>query len=158
MDEPDNEAETLVQDIMTTLVLTVGTGVNVKDAARLMAKRAHGCLLVVEGDRAIGIITERDIVRQVVAEGADPSKIRVTDIMSTPLVTVPQTATALEAAERMSLFEIRRIVVVHEDGALAGLLTAGDLAKWLAKLKNFADPALNAIARTKKSGTGGPYR
>ena len=62
----------------------------------------------------------------------------------------------MDAAERMSAYGIRRIVVVHDDVALAGLLTAGDLAKWLAMMKGYSDSALNAIARLK-GGTGGPY-
>lgn len=142
---------------MAAKVLTVDAAATVKDAAVLMSKRAYGCVLVVENNHAIGIITERDIVRQIAAEGIDPSKVQAADIMSTPLVTVTVNATVMEAAERMSAYGIRRIVVVHEDGALAGLLTAGDLAKWLAKQKNYTDSALNAIARLKKGGTGGPY-
>lgn len=142
---------------MASSVLTVESTATVREAAVLMSKKAYGCVLVVEGDRAIGIITERDIVRQITAEGVDPSKVRAADIMSTPLVTIPVNSTVMEAAERMSAYGIRRIVVVNEDGALAGLLTAGDLAKWLAKQKNYSDSALNAIARLKKVGTGGQY-
>lgn len=143
---------------MTTLLLTVSPSMTVQDTAKLMAARAHGCVLVVEGNRAIGIITERDIVRQITAEDVDPSKVRAGDIMSTPLVTIPLGSAVSEAAEKMSAYGIRRIVVVREDGALAGLLTAGDIAKWLAKQKNYSDSALNAIARLKRTGTGGPYK
>lgn len=157
MEEPDDGSEPDVQEIMTANVITVDATATVKEAAVLMSKKAHGCVLVVEGNHAIGIITERDIVRQITAEGVDPSKVRAADIMSTPLVTIPVNSTILEAAERMIAFGIRRIVVVHEDGALAGLLTAGDLAKWLARQKGYSDSALNAIARLKKGGTGGPY-
>jgi len=155
--DPDEDLEPGVQEIMAASVLTVDARATVKDAAKLMSKKAYGCVLVVEGDRAIGIITERDIVRQIAAEGVDPSKVRAADIMSTPLVTVTLGSTIMEAAERMSAYGIRRIVVVHEDGGLAGLLTAGDLAKWLAKQKDYSDSALNAIARLKRVGTGGPY-
>ena len=157
MAEPDEDSEPDVQEIMTSSVLAVSATATVKEAAMLMSKKAYGCVLVVEHDHAIGIITERDIVRQIVAEGVDPSKVRAADIMSTPLVTIGTNSTAMEAAELMSAYGIRRIVVVHENGALAGLLTAGDLAKWLAKQKNYSDSALNAIARLKKAGTGGPY-
>jgi CBS domain-containing protein len=155
--EPDDDSEPDVQEIMAANVLAVDAAATVKDAAVLMSKKAYGCVLVVEGNRAIGIITERDIVRKIAAEGIDPSKVRAADIMSTPLVTIPVNSTIMEAAERMSAYRIRRIVVVHEDGVLAGLLTAGDLAKWLAKQKDYSDSALNAIARLKKVGTGGPY-
>jgi CBS domain-containing protein len=155
--EPDDDSEPGVQEIMAASVLTVDATATVRDAAVLMSKKAYGCVLVVEGSHAIGIITERDIVRQITAEGVDPSKVRAADIMSTPLVTIPINSTIMEAAERMSEYGIRRIVVVQGNGALAGLLTAGDLAKWLAMQKSYSDSALNAIARLKKGGTGGPY-
>ncbi len=157
MADTEDESEAHVEEIMASSVLTVDALSPVKDAAVLMSKKAHGCVLVVEENRAIGIITDRDIVRQITAEGVDPSKVRAADIMSTPLVTIPVGATILEAAERMITYGIRRIVIVNEDGALAGLLTAGDLAKRLAKQKNYSDSALNAIARLKKVGPGGPY-
>ena len=156
MAEPDDDSEAEVREIMVESVLTVDPTATVKDAAVLMSKKARGCVLVVEGRHALGIITERDIVRQITAEGVDPSKVRAADIMSTPLVTIPIGSTMMDAAERMSAYGIRRIVVVHDDGALAGLLTAGDLAKWLAMLKGYSESALNAIARLK-GGTGGPY-
>ncbi len=157
MAEPDDDFEPDVQEVMAGSVLTVDPNATVRDAAVLMAKKAHGCVLVVEGKHVIGIVTERDIVRQIAAEGVDPSKAHAADIMSTPLVTIPVNSTVMEAAERMNAYGIRRIVVVHKDGALAGLLTAGDLAKWLALQKNYADAALDAIARVKKGPTGGPY-
>jgi CBS domain-containing protein len=155
--EPGDDSEPDVQEIMASSVLTVDATATVKEAAILMSKKAYGCVLVVEGKHAIGIITERDIVRQITAEGVDPSKVRAADIMSTPLVTIPVDSTVMEAAERMSAYGIRRIVIVYDNGALAGLLTAGDLARWLAMQKGYSDAALNAIARLKKGGTGGPY-
>ena len=157
MAETDEETEEGVEEIMVESVLTVEATATVRDAAVLMSKKEHGCVLVVEGKHALGIITERDIVRQITAEGVDPSKVRAADIMSAPLVTIPISSTIMEAAERMSAFGIRRIVVVHDNGTLAGLITAGDLARWLAMLKDYSDTALNAIARLKKAGTGGPY-
>jgi CBS domain-containing protein len=154
----EDDAEPEVQEIMTTRLLTVSPSMTVQETAKLMSERGHGCVLVVEGDRAIGIITERDIVRQITAEDVDPSKVSAGDIMSTPLVTIPVGSTVAEAAEKMSAYGIRRIVVVRQEGALAGLLTAGDIAKWLAKQKNYSDSALNAVARLKRTGTGGPYK
>ncbi len=143
---------------MVTDVHVVRTKTTVKEAAAVMAKEGHGCVIVVRADIAVGIVTERDIVHKVTSEGVDPSKIRVEDIMSTPLITVTPEVTIMEAAEKMSSFEIRRIVVVGDNGRLVGLLTAGDIARWLAKQKDYSDPALNAIARLKMSSTGGPYR
>ncbi len=150
--------ERLVGDIMVTDVHAVDVRTSVRDTARIMAKEGHGCVIVVTGDIAVGIVTERDIVHKVTSEGVDPSKVLIEDIMSTPLITTLPQATILEAAEKMSAYEIRRIVVVDENGRLLGLLTAGDIARWLAKQRAYADPALNAIARLKKSSSGGPYR
>ena len=154
----ESPEERLVGDIMVTDVHTVNTKTTVKDTAAVMAREGHGCVIVVRVDIAVGMVTERDIVHKVTGEGVDPSKIRVEDIMSSPLITISPEATIMEAAEKMSAFEIRRIVVVNEGGRLLGLLTAGDIARWLAKQKGYSDPALNAIARLKTSSTGGPYR
>ena len=78
--------------------------------------------------------------------------------MSTPLITVRATATIREVAEKMCVYEIRKMVVTDDQGRLVGLVTAGDLANWLAEQKNYSDPALNAIARLKMSCDNGPYR
>lgn len=156
LEDSDDEGP-MVGEMMAENVLTVGATESVREVAARMSKKAHGCVLVVEGKHAIGIITERDIVGKIASEGVDPSKVRAADIMSTPLVTIPVGSTVLDAAERMSAYGIRRIVVVDGAGALAGLLTAGDLAKWLARQKNYSDAESNAIARLKSDGTGGPY-
>ncbi len=158
MTEERAAGKSLVEDIMSTKVHSVDPSSSVKDVAQYMAKEGHGCVLVVSGQMAVGIITERDIVHKITAEGIDPRKIRASDIMSTPLVTISPEATIGEAAERMSSFGIRRIVVTDKSGGLLGLLTAGDLAKWLAEEKGYADATLNAIARLKSTGVGGPYR
>ncbi|HZW54705.1 MAG TPA: CBS domain-containing protein [Nitrososphaerales archaeon] len=148
----DNEIQ--VEEIMVRDVHTVDCESSVKETARLMADEGHGCVIVVRAQLAVGIVTERDIVHKITADAIDPSKVRVEDIMSAPVVTISYKATIGEAAEKMSVYEIRRIVVVNEHERMVGLLTAGDLAKWLAKQKNYADPTLNAIARLK---AGGPY-
>lgn len=157
MEQPIPTNETLVEEIMETDVHTVDCESTVKDAATVMAEEGHGCVIVIRDRTAVGIVTERDIVHKITADAIDPSKIRVEDIMSSPLVTISPKAEIRKAAERMSLYEIRRIVVADELGRMVGLLTAGDLAEWLAKQKNYSDPMLNAIARIKRVGTGGPY-
>jgi CBS domain-containing protein len=98
-------------------------------------------------------------VHKITAEGIDSSKVLIEDIMTTPLVTVGRKARVKEVAEKMSAFEIRRIVVVDESGMLVGPITTGDFAKWFARQRNFMDPMLNAIARVKaaKETSTGPY-
>jgi CBS domain-containing protein len=147
----------LVEDIMVHHVHVVQRGATAKDAASVMAGEGHGCVIVASGEYALGIVTERDIVQKITADGIDPSKIRVEDVMSSPLVTISPKASIREAAEKMSIYEVRKIVVTDELGRMIGLLTAGDLAKWLARKNNFSDPALNAIARLKTSAESSPY-
>lgn len=142
---------------MAKNVVTINREATVKEAASLMDRRKCSCLVVVQGDAAIGIATERDLVRKVLAAGVNPSKVLVSDVMSTPLVTIGAGSTVVEAADKMSEYLIRRLVVVDENGALVGLITAGDIARLLARKRQYSDSALNALARMRKDGTGGPY-
>ncbi len=155
--ETEDEVE-LVEDIMAKNVVTIDHETSVKEAASRMERRKCSCLVVMDGEIAIGIVTERDLVRKVLALGVDPSKVPIGDVMSTPLVTIDAGSTVLEAAAKMSDYLIRRLVVVDSGGALVGLITAGDIAKLLAKKASYSDMALNALARMKTGGTGGPYK
>lgn len=152
--EPPNE---VVRNVMSKKVVTVDGATTVKAGASLMARRKCSCLVVLQGGIAIGIVTERDLVRKILASGVDPSKVLISDVMSTPLVTIGSDSSVLEAAEKMSEYLIRRLAVVDGKGELVGLITAGDIARLLAKKKAYADSSLNAMARMKKGGTGGPY-
>jgi len=148
--------EELVKDVMEENVQTVDLNVNAKKSADVMAKKGVGCVVVVQNEVAVGIVTERDLVSKVVSDGLDPKKVLVRDIMSTPLITIQPSAKLIEAAKLMNEYKIRRVVVTSSDGSLAGIVTAGDLAKALAERKNYSDATLNAIARA--SPVGGPYR
>lgn len=154
----DGLDQTLVRDVMVTDVHVVSPSMSVEETAAVMEKEGHGCVVVVDEGIAVGLVTERDIVHRITAAGVNPAKVRVQDVMSSPLITIAPEATIREAAEKMSAYEIRRIVVATEDGRLVGLLTAGDIAKWLAKRADYSDPALNAIARLKIPSADSPYR
>jgi CBS domain-containing protein len=147
-----------VEDVMAKNVVTVNREATVKDAASQMARRKCSCLVVLQGGIAVGIVTERDLVRKILAEAVDPSRVLISDVMTTPLVTIEVGSTIAEAGERMSEYLIRRLVVVDKSGALVGLITAGDIARLLARKNDYSDSALNAIARMRKGETGGPYK
>jgi malate dehydrogenase (oxaloacetate-decarboxylating) len=146
-----------VRDIMKKKVQTIDLNKNVAEAAKLMAARRIGSVVVIEGGHTVGIITERDVVTKIVADGLEPRKVIIRDVMSTPLVTIKPEAGITEAAKLMSEYQIRRIVVTDQNGAVEGIVTAADLARTLAKEMKYEDPTLNALARLKGSPTGGPY-
>lgn len=143
---------------MSKEIATIGLNKTVKDAAAILAKKRNGCVVVVYNEAVTGIVTEQDVVSKVTANGVDPSKVLVRDVMSTPVISVKDTSTLREAAEKMSEYDIRRLIVVNDVGSLSGLITAEDLARWLAKRSNYDDVALNAIARLKQESREGPYR
>ena len=150
--------EALVDSIMSKKPEAVDLDLTVVKAAAILARRTDRCLIVAKDDFVLGIVTATDMVEKVIAAGANPEKVFVSDIMTTPVITVSVTATIGKAAELMSEYGIERLPVVDESGTLAGLVTSVELARWLAKMNDFQDPALNALAKLKKVGDGGPYR
>lgn len=100
------------------------------DAAKLMRERHVGCIVVVDTNDAskpVGILTDRDIVVEVVAAELDPRSVTVGEIMSTPVVTVRAGDDALDTLKAMRIRGVRRVPVVDDAGALAGLASLDDL-------------------------------
>lgn len=155
-----NEQEPSVAKLMVKTVLSVDMNTNVKDCAKAMAKRGVSCSVVTQANRAIGIVTERDMVSKVLADEVDPGKVYVKDIMSTPLITVSQDAALTEAAGQMAEYRIRRLVVIDPEGMMVGIITAGDIARSLAEKHGYREVTFNALARYKEGteGEGGPYQ
>jgi len=151
------EGEETVGKIMDTKVNVVNMDMNVKDCAKAMAKNKAGYAVVVRSGTAMGIVTERDFVQKVIADNLNPAKVLIRDIMSTPLITITPSETTVDAAKLMSEYKVRRLVVIDEQGNLAGVVAATDLARTLAEKKGFSDATLNAIARLE-SPIGGPYQ
>jgi CBS domain-containing protein len=145
-----------VKEIMTTQITSLPIDRSVREAAELMSRADVGSILVFADGAPIGIVTERDIVRKIVAEGIDASKVLVADVMSTPLVTVPSAATIEEASEKMTTFKIRYLPVVEEEEVI-GIVAVKDIALALAKEQNFEDVRLNAVAGVKPGGLPPPY-
>ena len=107
----------------------------VADAAAMMVEKKISCLPVSLGHGPVGIITEKDIVKKVVAGGLDSAKVRVKEIMSFPLITATPTMSIREAAEKMLKNDIRRLVVIDEDERLMGLVTMTDILRSVAKVE-----------------------
>ena len=116
-----------VRDAMTPNVRSAAPTDSLADAAQTMKQEDVGSLPVVEDDRLIGILTDRDIVLRAVAERVDPQSINVGDAASRDLVTVEPEQDLDEALALMAGHRIRRLPVV-EDGRLVGMLAQADVA------------------------------
>ncbi|MBS4177244.1 CBS domain-containing protein [Lederbergia citrea] len=117
---------TQIRDIMTTEVLTCSLKDNVYEVAVKMKDENVGVIPIVDNDRLVGLITDRDIVLRCIAEKNPPSS-KVEEIMSSRIVTVTPDTTTQEAARIMAKEQIRRLPVV-ENGKLSGIVALGDLA------------------------------
>jgi CBS domain-containing protein len=115
-----------VKDLMTDAIETCHPSDQIKQIAGQMKQWNVGSVPVVEGDKLLGMITDRDIVLRCIAEGKTTSS-SVQEIMSKNIVSCPPDATVREAAEMMSKEQVRRLPIV-ENNALIGMLSLGDLA------------------------------
>jgi CBS domain-containing protein len=115
-----------VKEAMTEKVLTTAATATVAQAARVMAERGVGSIVIVKGKKPVGILTERDLLMKVVAEDTKPSTIRVGKVMSSPVLTVKPDVEITDAARTMVKNKIRRLPVV-EKGKLIGIITASDI-------------------------------
>jgi len=118
-----------VEDVMVREVITIDENATVKEAAEVMNKFEIGCLIAVRKGKAVGIITERDMLKRVVAEARDVNKTRVKDVMSSPLVVVEPDLDLEEAVKLMFQMKIKKLPVV--DGKrLVGLVSLTDIARF----------------------------
>ena len=118
----------LVRDIMTRDVKKVRPDSTVADVVRKMNKFDIGSVVVVQGERPVGIITERDILRKIVEPRIDPTAIKAKQIMSSPLITVNEDTNLEEAARLMTKNAIKKLPVIR-NGKLVGIVTTMDLAR-----------------------------
>jgi CBS domain-containing protein len=119
-----------VRDFCSRAVVTVAPLATLREAAFLMRNRHVGALVVAEGGRPVGILTDRDIVVGVIAvPGARPEGIRVCDIMQTRLAVAREHEGVFELARTMCEQGVRRLPVVSGDGTLAGIVTMDDVLR-----------------------------
>ena len=119
---------TSVQDLMTSNPKTVASESSVVEAAKIMRDENVGIVPLVDGERLVGTITDRDIAIKVVAEGKDPQSTTVREIASTNLVTVDPQQDLDEALRLMARNQVRRLPVVEENGKLVGVVAQKDVA------------------------------
>src|SRR5215210_7768800 len=115
-----------VRDQMVSDVVTIEPGTGVVDAAKRMIEQEKGPLPIVEGERPKAIVTDRDIVAHVVAEGRDPTSMTVDEIASQELVTIGPEQDTSEARRLMDEHQLDRVLVV-EDDRLVGIISEADI-------------------------------
>jgi len=140
----------LVRDIMMRKVIMIDPQKTVLEASKIMSKMRIGSLLVKRNNKAVGIITERDVVRRVVSKNLNPAGITVEKVMSKPLITANPDATVFEAARLMAQNRIRRLPIV-QGADLVGIVTSTDLAKYLGQI---ASPRSYKLWRSEVEGSG----
>lgn len=116
-----------VNEVMTHDPQTVDAGDTLAEAARVMREADVGPVLVLDGGRVAGILTDRDIVVRAVADGRDPQSTHVREACSADLVTLTPDQSIDDAVRLMREHDVRRLPVV-QDGRPAGILSLGDLA------------------------------
>jgi CBS domain-containing protein len=115
-----------IEEIMNKEVATAKPDDHLVDAAKTMLERKIGCVVVVEREKVVGIVTESDLIR-CAASGLDPNLKLVKDVMNSPPVTCTPEAPVEEAYAHMRKNNIRHLPIVGEDGALVGIVTMKDL-------------------------------
>ena len=131
----------LVRDVMTKAVKTVRIDTSVRDAARKMNKFFIGSILVIDKNKLVGIMTERDILRSIVEQGIDSSFIKVKDIMSSPVMIINPDTSIEDAARFMTKKQIKKLPVMDE-GKLVGIVTSIDIMKAAPTLVNLLEDLL----------------
>lgn len=117
------------------VTITADSGKTAYDVADLMKRSGVGSVIVIDKKRQpMGIITERDMVKRVCFKNVSSSRIKVEDIMSSPLITIMSYDSIDTASRVMTRNKIKRLVVLEADNRIVGLLSVSDITKHLAKI------------------------
>ncbi len=117
-----------IRDVMTPNPVCVSEGDTIREAARIMAREDTGVVPVVDGKRVVGMITDRDIVVRLVAEGKDPANAQVNEAMTKNVRAVKENDTINDALGVMSSSQVRRVPVVNDHNEIVGIVSMKDLA------------------------------
>ena len=118
-----------IREVMTKKPCSIDADKPVSYAAKMMRDEDVGLAPIVEGEKLIGTLTDRDIAIRVVAEGKDPDRTKTRDVATTRLVTVDPQQDLDEALRLMAQHQVRRLPVVEEDGKLVGVVAQADVAR-----------------------------
>ena len=118
-----------IKGVMTSDPCTIDAGKSVAYAAKMMRDEDVGLAPIVEDDKLVGMLTDRDIAVRVVAEGRNPDQVTVSEVASKQVVTIDPQQDLDEALRIMAKHQVRRLPVVEEDGRLVGVVAQADVAR-----------------------------
>lgn len=127
---------TQLKDFATAVVAVVEPDTSAFVVAQLMRKHHVGAMVVVDSEQksqAVGIISDRDLVLGLIAEGLDPAVFTAGDVMSDTLITARPEMDAMDAVRLMNKHKVRRLVISDEEGRLVGIVTMEDVLELLAR-------------------------
>lgn len=127
-----------VEQWMTREVVSVGRHDNIALVAELMRKNNIGAVVVCDGDHPAGIITERDIIRKVVAQKKNPEQESCETIMSHNLISVDKDTEIKEVTDKMVRYNIKKMPIV-DNGRLSGIITSTDIVRTMSQLNKLYD-------------------
>ena len=137
-----------VSDVMVKNPVTISPTMPVLEVARLMKEKEISSVILTSGSKPVGIVTERDLVRRVLAEAKDPHRLQAADICSKPIVAVSIYCPLEDAVETMNEHAIRRLVVVDDKDMLVGIITTDDIGY---NLKSMSEElAMKYLSLTKR--------
>jgi CBS domain-containing protein len=117
-----------LKDIMTPRVREIAPGTSLRDAARQMKELNVGVLPVCDGNRVVGVLTDRDVAIRAVAEGCDADSTCASDVMSPGVIYCYEDEDVKQAARIMEEKQIRRLLVMDRNQQTVGIVSLGDLA------------------------------
>jgi CBS domain-containing protein len=133
----------MIGEMCTKPVVTISPKVSVQAAARLMRRKNVGALVMVDSSRPQGILTDRDIVTAVVAQGRDPTTTTVSEVMRRDLTVIREERGILDAITLLSDKGVRRLPVVNAAGKLTGIIALDDLLVLLGREMGHVSSALS---------------
>ncbi len=138
-----------VEDVMVESVVTVDADCPVMKAVKIMNKNEIGCLVVTRNRRAVGIVTERDLLSRVIAKSKNPNRTKVREIMTKPLISGQPDMDLEDATRLMFDRKIKKLPVV-ENGKLLGLITLTDVARFQPQMIKILKKLSDQVATPKR--------
>jgi len=138
----------MVSDIMTKEPVTISPATRADDVANIMYKKEISSVILVTNGKPVGILTERDLVHRVLAQGKDPKKLMAADICTNPVIAVSVHCQVETAIDTMNEHKIRRLVVIDDMNHVAGIVTTDDIGFILKSMSE--DLAMKYLNLTKR--------